>query len=146
MLHFGTHKSYDDDDEDDDIYGIDDDWQETDDEQTNLQKQNMMYKAPNGNWFITLLNKKNDKETFINFSQIVSVNFEQEKDTRNQDPKILSFGCTKQWLIIATSVGVYRCKMELHDWQIYARYFKENSFRALYERPILCSNIEFKSN
>lgn len=45
MLHFGTHKSYDDDDEDDDIYGIDD-WQETDNEKTNLQKQNMMYTPP----------------------------------------------------------------------------------------------------
>ena len=146
MLHFGTHKSYDDDDDDDDIYGIDDDWQETDDENTNLQKQNMMYKKPIGNWFITLLNKKNDEETFINISQIVSVNFEQEKDRRNQDPKTFSFGCTKQWLIIATSVGVYRCNMELNDWQIYARYFKENSFMALCERPISCNNIEFKSN
>lgn len=146
MLHFGTYKSYDDDDEDDDIYGIEDDEQQTDNDSINLKKHNMMNRNPHDTWFITLLNKSNNKETYINFSQIVSVNFEKEKNPTSQDTSTFSCESIELWLIIATPIGVYKCQMDYQGWVTCASFFKGNSFSSLYERPISCRNIVFKSN
>lgn len=146
MRHFGTHKSYDDDDEDDDIYGVDDDWQETDDKNTNLKIQNMMNKIPKGNWFITLHNNSNNKDIFINVSQIESVSFDEEDVHGIQDEETVTCGCPKtKFLNIVTTVNAYRCQLTKEDWHNCVCYFRDKNFRTFYVDPIFCINIECKS-
>ena len=54
MFHLGSQKPYNDDDDDLDIYGIDDDCQETNQLNNNLKKQNnMQNKFFRGSWLIT---------------------------------------------------------------------------------------------
>ena len=111
-----------------------------------MSKEEVVKSIPRGNWFITLRDQKNGKETLINVSQIVSVYFDQEKNPRNQSTQTLALEGIKHWLIIATSIGTYKCQMDYDGWRFCASCFKENNFMPLFDKLISCNIIEFMSN
>ena len=132
MLHFGTHKTYDDDDEDDDIYGIEDD--DHCDRETNTSINNKTNKIMNRwlkrNWFITLRTRKEMRH--ISFINIIEVNTEAEGE--------------KHFLNIVTSIGTYKCGMPKKQCVMYTSMFHEGDLEKYDLRNVVCDSVEFKSN
>lgn len=128
MLHFGTHKSYDDDDEDDDIYGIeseDDRKQETNNSinnKTNRSMNNWLRR----NWFITL--RTRNEMRHLSFINIIEVNTVVEGQ--------------QHFLNFVTGIGTYKCGMAKEQCRHYSDIFREGSYVAYDLRVILCDSVE----
>ncbi len=146
MFHLGSQKPYSDDDDDLDIYGIDDDCQETNILNPNLKINNMQNNFSRDNWFITLHNNSGNKDTFINAAQIVSLSFDEEEYHVEQDDKTFVIGHpTIKFINMVTPAGVYKCQVTKETWLRCASYFRDKNFKDFYVNPILCKNVELKS-
>ena len=87
-----------------------------------------------GNWFITLHNTSNNKDTFINVSQMVSLSFDEEEYHVEQDDMTFVIGHP-----------TIKCQVTKETWLRCACYFRDKNFNDLYVNPILCKNVEVKS-
>lgn len=171
MLHFGTHKSYDD---DDDELGF---FEDVNDENCN---ENKSINTLNGiimgffklNWFITLESKSN--QYLISFINILSINLEVNEEQRkitwdkNQRKfveidtdnlpdidlrtleglgEITTDTIKHTILVLETPTRTYRCKVSNKEGQYWYEIFSKNSFfnYASMRNPhitILCDEIE----
>ena len=99
-----------------------------------------------GNWFITLHNTSNNKDTFINVSQMVSLSFDEEEYHVEQDDMTFVIGHpTIKFINMVTPADVYKCQVTKETWLRCACYFRDKNFNDLYVNPILCKNVEVKS-
>ena len=165
MLHFGTHKPYDDDD-DDDIYGIES--EDDCDQETNIGINNkttdLMKNWENPNWFITLWTDDNQKH-YINIANISSIHCDKEQNKRIWDKKLRSYvpvnqqdysseeirqleylgeitTATSHYLYIITVAKTYKCQISHQQVDYYSNLLMHNNLEELYLKPIKCQTFE----